>query len=251
MLFDSNTRFVAYSRTKEKVYFEKEFSTLHFDNSEIAIPKQASGRESFALPAAAIAKAVTLGYSFLQDQLQKRLEKFVYTYHQRATNLQAGSYLLPQITFSNFIFPPGKKHEALRIRLVPFVLPGTGTFTYRLEELILGFSKAKTSTRSDVFDYTLQLTLYFLQNGETIERSLPPLTVRSVGFGENQLGEQGLHTSIIPRRDDALLIEAALTVVESNPAHVNTAKILELLGDHKEKWTEQITALLTHLLPAD
>ncbi|PPK88458.1 hypothetical protein CLV84_1425 [Neolewinella xylanilytica] len=248
MLFTSGSRFVAYSPTKEKVFYEKEFSTLTFENSVIPVLDKNSVRESFSIPVAVITQVVTHGFRFLHEQLERRVKRFVYEYHHRATNMQAGSYLLPVIHFTHYLFIGKSKQPGLRITFSPVVIRETNRFTYQLKALRLQYSKAKTSRHSEVFDYTLKLTLYFLIGDQIIERVLPALTVSSVSFGDNQFSDQQLYTSPIPLEDDAVLLEAALTVVESNPAVVNTANVLRLVEDHQETLAERITALLTRLL---
>ncbi|THH37891.1 hypothetical protein [Neolewinella litorea] len=248
MFFQSDNRYVAYDPAGEKITFRKAFDTISFENSDIAIPSSGGTRESFTVPVAAIEQGVALGYRFFQDQLERRQARFVYQDDHRATNVQAGSFRLPVITSSGFVYPTGQKEEARRIVFTPLHLRGTKTFVYQLTRLNLKYARAKTSKWSDVFDYTIQLTLHFLRGGELIDRALKPMVVQSVAFGENDLTDLQLYSSPIPLVEDSCLAEVSLTVVETNPARVNTANVLKLLSENEQRVKQKIVAVLQQLL---
>ncbi|MBB4080939.1 hypothetical protein GGR28_003578 [Lewinella aquimaris] len=248
MFFQADNRFVAYRPTGEQITFRKAFSKIVFENSTIVIPHDDPEEESFVIPAAAIEGGVALGYRFLQDQLRKRQERFVHETHQRATNLEAGSYRVPKITYASFIYPENKKTEALRIHFEPVFIRGTGTFAYQLALINLNYSHAKPSDWSDVFDYTIQLTLNFLQGTELIEYPLQPVTVQSVSFTDNDLSEWNLYSSPIPLERNHCLIGASMTIVETNPAMVNTGKVLKLLTDNEQQVKQKLVTMLGQLL---
>ncbi|NJB87277.1 hypothetical protein GGR26_003057 [Lewinella marina] len=248
MFFQADNRFVAYRPDGEKITFRRAFDTIVFEPSEVVIPNSGGTRESFTVPAAAIEQGVAMGYRFLQDQLARRQARFVYQDEQRATNLQGGSFRLPVITCSSFIYPGSNKEVARRIEFKPLHLRGTQTFAYQLTRLDLHYAKAKPSKWSDVFDYTIQLTLHFVRGGELIDRPLKPLVVQSVGFGAHDLSEQQLYSPPIPLLEDSCLAEVSMTVVETNPAQVNTANVLKLLTENEERVKDKIVSVLQQLL---
>ncbi|MCP9234377.1 hypothetical protein [Lewinella sp. JB7] len=248
MFFQSRNRFTAYTEAKQKITFSRAYTTLDFENSAVVIPKDDHARESLAVTPAMISAGVGIGYRFLTDQLARRKARFVHRDEQRATNLQAGSFRVPKITYTHFIVPKDTPVAALRIGFEPLHVRGTNTYVYQLTSLELTYGRAKTSDWSDGYDYTLQLTLYSLNGDDITERALGPLTVQSVGFGRHDLTARRLYSSPIPLEKNACLIEASLTVVETNPALINTSEVLDLLVEKEETIREKLVNILTQLL---
>ena len=247
MVLNFSNRFVAYNSSKKKLNYKKEYSNIEFVNSEIEIPTTGVQLESFKVSSELIEKVVVSSIKIVKNYLEKRVKRFVFQYSRKATNIQAGTFRVPKIIFTNNIYLNGAYEESLKIELSPLLLKGTSSFVYELDNIMLKYSKALTSKWSNVFDYNIKLTLFFLKGNEIIKRELDPLVIQSVGFNKNTFNGQNIQTSIIKIQDDACLIEVMLDVVETNPAKVNTESIINLLNENDEKIEDKLKRIVAKL----
>lgn len=228
MFFNLSAQKKVYSKENKKISYKTEKLSLNLIESTIEIPQKEGEEVGLA---ALIPTAVDLGFKITTSILEKRKEKFSGEYSTQNSYLEAGNKTIPDIEFKRMI----DDKLALRILLKAKQIEKVDGYVYYIEEIELNYSKAKTTNKSRLFDYTLEIKPTFFVSGEKKAQELNPLSINSIKFGKTTFEEAEHRTSIIPLPKDGMFSEISVKVVETNPAKVRAEKILEIYNNYKEE----------------
>ena len=227
LLYLFSQRYV-YREDNKREYFQTEEVTLTLSESNIKIPQKEAQEVSLA---SFIPTVVDLGFKITTDILEKRKEKFSAEYTSQNSYLEAGNYTIPDIEFKRII----DDTVALRVLLKAEQITNVDGYIYYIDEIELNYPKAKTTKKSKIFDYTIELKPTFFVNGEKTFQELNALTINSVQFGTHKYEKRKYRTSIIPLPKDAIFSEVSIKIIETNPAKVKTEKLLSVYNNYKEQ----------------
>lgn len=217
----------AYSESGKKRY-KTEDARIEFTKSEVII----SGPEIAA--AALVAGTVDLAFKIGTDILERRKAKFSAEYVLNNSYLDANLKQVPGITYVRKI----DNEVALKIELKPKKIEGLDYFVYYVHDIELKYSKAKTTKRSKVFDYTIELKPTFIVNGKKETQEISPIVVRSVGFGSKRLPEKyenhRYRSSFVTIPMGGIFTGVSVKIVETNPAKIRAEKILSIFNTYKD-----------------
>lgn len=232
MFFNSFAQKNVYDKNNKKLPYIKEDVELKFSESQIVIP-QKEGEELAAL-ASLIPSAIDLGFKIATNSLEKRQKKFSGEYSTQNSYLEAGNKTIPNITFERKIILDSEYETALKIVLKAEKIDGIDGYYYYVESIDLYYSKAKTTGKSKMFDYTLEIKPTFYIDGEKKSQELHPISLSSIEFGENKFEKNKYRTDIIPLPKDGIFAEVSVKIIETNPAKVKADKILEIYNNYKD-----------------
>jgi hypothetical protein len=120
-------------------------------------------------------------------------------------------------------------------------------FVYQVKSINLEYSAAKTTRKSGKFDYTIELKLNYIVDGEKKSVDLSPIAISSVSFGANSFDNLKHRSDIIPFVLNSFVTEVSLKVIETNPEKVRAEKILSIWNDQKD----DAKTIINNFLPKD
>jgi hypothetical protein len=220
---------VVYTNSNDKKEFVKEDLDIVFSNSDFVFPQKQSFIASF-LPT-----AVDAAFKATTKILENRVKKFTAEYSKQKSNLTAAEAKVPNFKFIRKIQlqEGGNLEDALAIEFEAHKVAELG-FIYQVKSIRLNYSAAKTSRSSRQFDYTIELKLNYVVDGEKKSVDLSPIAISSVSFGANSFENLKHRTDIIPFVQNSFVTEVSIKIVETNPAKVRAEKILSIWNDHKD-----------------
>ena len=107
-------------------------------------------------------------------------------------------------------------------------------YFYYIESIDLSYSKAMTTKKSKMFDYTFEIKPTFLIGNKKQTIELHPISLSSIPFGKKELELNKYRTDIIPLPKNAFFTEVSIKIVETNPYKVKADKILEIFNTYKD-----------------
>lgn len=241
VFFGANAQKVVYSDSKSKIPYTKETTDLYFEESTIEIPKELGEQAGFS---ALIPTVVDLGFKIAEKSLEARLKKFSGEYVAQSSYLKASGKKIPHLEFVRQIDVGEGMVDAIQISLKAKKVDKLDGFYYYIESLKVIYSKAKVTSKSKIFDYSIEIkpTFYVFNDkgvGEKKAQELSPIKISSVSFNDNELnlkdrqGNYRYRTEIIPLPKGSYFSEASIKIIEANPAKLKAEKILELFNTYK------------------
>lgn len=194
-------------------------------------------------------KILSFGYKLTTDILESRLKKFSGEYEKENSYLRFSTGMLPEAHFVREARTGNATYDALSFKLTP-KKAGLNYFYYSVSEFKLLASKAKSTGKSSVFDYSIELNLTYIQDTVAHEVTLPPVQIHSVGYNVNPLSSADpdrYRTELIPIPKDAFIVKVGVKVIETNPQKVSAQKFLDLWNNTPDEYKdhyEEIKALL-------
>ncbi len=246
--FFANAQKIVYNKNYDKKQYVKEDVDLLLTESSIAIP---SGAELAPILAGLLPTFVDMGLSLTTKALENRVKKFSGEYSKQNSFLDAGNGRIPNVKFVRKVDLGDVNGlvNALEIIFKAEPVNKVAGFVYYIESIRLDHTAAKVNSRNPTLDYTFELKVSFIVNGEKKVVEISPMQVNSIGFGMNDFSAAPLklkyRTDIIPLSEGAMVSEVSLKIVESNPAKVKAEKILATWNDQKES----VTTIINNVLP--
>jgi len=244
MFFNCNAQKTVYDKDNKKLSYQKEDLDLIFQDAKIEIPQKEGEEgeegEEFALLTALIPTAIDLGFKIATNSLEKRQKKFSGEYTIQKSYLDAGKRnsnskrTIPNIVFERKIQLKNSLENALKIVFQAESIKDFDGYIYYVKSIALDYSKAKTTEKSKLLDYTIEVKPIFFVAGEKKAQELYPITINSVAFGKNDYEELKYRTDIIPLPRDGVFSEVSIKVIETNPAKIKSEKILEMISTYKD-----------------
>ena len=230
---------------------------LEFLDEGFIIPGKEKIESAFSL-ITILPKAVELGFKAVGDALKKREKSFTGEYEIQKGNLKVGIAKVPSLVFRREVAFDDSSDEpqfvpALEVKLKANgieELPG-GMY-YSIEYIKLVRSKARTTSKNNKLDYSIDIKLSFLifNDGKATKEVLELNTIRVPYVHFNTEGflkiDQFISDIIIVPRGSRLA-EVGLKIIESNPAKVQAGKISSLFEEHKET----ATTIINNFLPKE
>jgi len=232
MFFSMNAQKIVYDKNNKKIDYQKEDSELKLTESKIKIEQKASQELGFA---ALIPTAIDLGFKIATKELEKRQKKFSGEYSNQNSYLNAGNRSIADIEFIRKVQIKKNLETAIQIKLKAVQIDNIDGYYYYVESINLKYSKAKTTSKSRMFDYTIEIKPIFFVDGEKKSQELSPIKLTSIEFGDNVLEKNKYRTDIIPLPKGSFFAEASIKIVETNPAKVKADKILEIFNSYKDE----------------
>lgn len=231
MFFSLNAQKTVYNSDNVKLTFKKEKSELCLEESDIKIPQKESQEVGFS---SLIPTAVDLGFKIATNALEKRQKKFSGEYSNQTSYLKAGNKSIPNIEFKREVEIDDTFEDSFTIKLLAVKIENLDGFYYYVDSLNLKYSKAKTTSKSKMFDYTIEIKPTFFVDGEKKSQELSPIKLTSIEFGKTELDAHKYRTEIIPLPKGSSFAEVSIKIVETNPAKVKADKILETYNTYKD-----------------
>lgn len=223
-----------YDANHQKNDFTSEEIDLTFEASTVNLPSE----EIAPVLAAAIPLILDFGFKTTTKILEKKVKEFSAEYSKSNSYLGASEFP-PIITFSRKI-TSGKITNltpALIIKLEP-VKAGDGLLGryiyYKVKELDLIYSAAKSTERFPSLDYTIELKLDYVVAGERKNLDLKPIVISSINYGINSYDHDKHRSEFIALPEKSMILGASIKIVETNPGKVRAEKILSAWNDNKE-----------------
>jgi hypothetical protein len=262
----SHNRKKAYDEEGEIYCYKKDAFELKFEDSIINIPPKPQALSPML--AALIPTVIDLGLKITTKLLESRIKKYTAEYSVKKSNLEAlpkdpEIINIPNITFLRLLEKPDPKEEnALKEKnalKIVFMAHKVGTYkhgndelhgiVYFISELKLDYSAAKTCGKDETFDYTIELEPTFIMGKEKKTVKLFPITMHSVSFGHYQPKKDDMEytSDIILLPDGAILTEASVKIIESNPKKVSSQEILDTINAYKDDAKTIINNIINNL----
>ena len=191
-------------------------------------------------------KIISLGYKVTTDILEARVKKFSGEYEKENSYLECGTGALPEAEFVREVKVKGETFNALTFKLAPGKAEGLNYFYYSISDFKLQASKAKSTGKSSVFDYSIEVHLTYVKDTAAHEITLPPIQLHSVGYDSNPLSTSDplrYRTDLIPIPKDAYIVKLGVKVVETNPQKVSAQKFLDIWNSTPEKYKDNYAEL--------
>lgn len=233
MFFNLQAQKVVYNKDNEKKKYVKEEVTLTLTDSNVDIPQKPQ-QELAATLASLIPTAIDLGFKITQNVLEKRQKKFSGEYTAQTSYLNAGGKKVPNIELKREIDLGNGLEDALIINLQAKKIKDLDGFIYYVKSIKLNYSKAKTTSKSKMFDYSIEIKPTFFVDGEKKSQDLSPITLNSIEFGDKIYNDEKYRTQIIPLPKGAYFSDLSIKIVETNPDKVKADKVLEIFNTYKD-----------------
>lgn len=239
-----NAQKVAYTSKGKRETFNYEDLDITFTESGLTVAKHENALLGL-LPT-----AVDIGFNVVQKALERRAKKFVAEYTKQKSVVPLKANKIPNFTLTRKIgekaSPETKVFEMeFKAKEVTRAQGSTTSFVYYVSSIALVKSAAKATARHNTFDYTIDLKVVMLVDGEKKVQELAPITISSVDFNNPAFPEDKHRTDLILVPEGAEVTEIAIKVVESNPVKVRSEKILEFWNDNKDN----IKTIINNILP--
>lgn len=254
LVFNLFSQTSVYDSSGKKTKYKREDIDLIFTPSKIGLPKNLSKdtieqEEAIGgIIAAAVPTLIDLGFKITTNVLESRVKKFSGEYQVQKSYLEAGGGKIPSLTFIRKV-KTGKDSTALKIVLEPKRIENTSGFVYYVESVELWYSKACWKRKHNGLDYTIEVIPTFLVDKEKKSQELAPISLTGVGFGKYSFDSKAAkyRTAFIPMPEKGLFLDAAIKIVEVNPAKIKAEKILEIYNKYKD---DAIT-IINKILPSE
>lgn len=211
---------------KKKSYQSEEVELKLKKSSDTILIARLAGHEMGMQLLPLIPAAVDFGFSLTTKILEERMKKYSGEYVVSSSYLEAGERSVPDIEFIRHV----DGEVSLKVSLKAKKIKKVEGYVYYVELIDLGFSKAKTTNKSRLLDYTIEVVPVFYVGKELKTQEIRPIMITSVPFGENKFDELKYRTSIIPLPEGGILTELSLKIVETNPAKINQTRMLEVFN---------------------
>tara|TARA_R110000868_G_scaffold207553_1_gene456558 strand:- start:143 stop:1063 length:921 start_codon:yes stop_codon:yes gene_type:complete len=206
---------------------------------------------------------VDLAFKSIENYLDKNKEKFSGEYIGSVINEKLRNRKLPNVIVERKIRIEGSEDSiGLSFKLnAERVDPIFPLAYYELDFFELNYSKAKTTSKHNKLNYSIQITpiLYLSKIEEkgkdkeiTIiekkELETTPITINMVEFDQEIMkdrNKKNYRTGLFNLPKDAVLAEVKIEIVETNPAKVKAEKLLEFFNSNKD----DIKTIVNNYLP--
>lgn len=251
---------VVYKENGQKQKNVKETVELRLTPSSVPIDKnnpfdavRANKINTLGLaPALEIAKEIfSFAYKIGTDILEARVKKFSGEYEKENSFIDCESGKMPQIQFIRELKGEKSSYNGLDFTLTPHRLNELNYFYYSVSEFKLLASKAKSTKRSSVFDYSIELQLTYIQDTVATTVTLPLIQLHSVGYNVDPFNSNDplrFRTDLIPIPENAYVVKAGVKVTETNPQKVNAQRFLDIWNKAPDKYKESVDGLIAIVL---
>ncbi|HEY8512631.1 MAG TPA: hypothetical protein VIL31_11795 [Cyclobacteriaceae bacterium] len=244
-LFASSQNIV-YDSDGNKKRFSWEDLDIEYSDSQISFP-QKKGPEVGGL-LAILPTVVDIGFQLTGKMLENRLKKFSAEYTKQRSYLGAGGGRVPNFSLIRKIRLDGVEYDALKIDFSAEQVKDLNGFIYYVAGFSRLYSSAKAKKDANVFDYTIEIKVTLLVDGEKKVLELAPMVLTSMPGKPEAFKPANKHrTDIIPMPEGAVMTEVAIKVVETNPIKVRAEKILSLWNDNKDS----VKTIINNFLPKE
>ncbi len=261
-MFNTYAQSVVYDKTgsKKKLLKDELIITLEERNQNEADFFSDNMKESSVL-LSLLPLGVDLAFKSIENYLDKNKEKFSGEYIGSVINEKLRNRKLPNVIVERKIRIEGSKDSiGLSFKLnAERVDPIFPLAYYELDFFILNYSKAKTTSKHNKLNYSIQITpiLYLskiAEKGKEItiiekkELETTPITINMVEFDQEMMkdrNKKNYRTGLFNLPKDAVLAEVKIEIVETNPAKVKAEKLLEFFNSNKD----DIKTIVNNYLP--
>lgn len=195
-----------------------------------------------------------MGLKALGSALERRVKKFSAEHSKHKSNLLAGNKEVPQFDFVRKVsFGNGSESEdAFAIRFGAKLVPGVEGFVIYIKSITRNYSSAKVTKSNSSLDYTIDIKITLLVNGEKKLQEISPIVISSVPFGETKFSvddntDPKHRSDMIALPKGGLLSEVSIKVVESNPEKVRAERILAIWNEQKDN----VKTVVNYFLPKE
>ncbi len=245
LVFNLFSQTNVYDSIGKKTKYKREDIDLIFLERDIQIPKKTQQEGIAAIAAAAVPTLIDLGFKITTNVLESRVKKFSGEYQVQKSYLQAGGGKIPSLTFIRKV-RTGNENTALKIVLEPKEIENASGFVYYVSSMELFYSKARWKNKHNGLDYSIEIIPTFLVDEEKKSQELAPINLTGIRFGKHVFSadEAKYRTGFIPLPKDGLFLDAAIKIVEVNPAKIKAEKILEIYNKYKDDAVTIINKIL-------
>lgn len=227
---------VVYDGSGHRTTYMSEDLDIKFSKSAIKLAEP-EGEQLAPLLLAAVPTLLDFGFKFTGKQLEKSVKKWAAEYVKQKTYMQAGARdLAPNFQLIRRIQENGSPSDievfSINFKAVP--VPGVSGFVYGVDDINLVKSSAKSSSRFNTFDYSIELKISYLKDGKTTIQELAPLIISSVNYGKTSFPSEKHITGLVPLPAGGVITEICVKVTESNPAKLRAERLLAFWNDNKE-----------------
>jgi hypothetical protein len=236
----SHAQTIVYDKYGHKQNFKTEQLDLDLKTSSVAIPT-----EVFApLIAAAIPTVVDMVFRLTEKQLEKNVKKYLGEYTAQQSYLQAGSNTVPEITLTRTL--NGDPKPVFLLRLNPIKVDGLDYFVYDVDRFVLKLSSAKSTSKQLYFDYTIELKVTYLDEGERKISESAPIVIKSKTYNDSvDPSGHKYRSSLLPLKEGSIITDIALKVIETNTGKVRAEKMLSIFNENKD----DIRTIVNNFIP--
>lgn len=203
-------------------------------------------------PISEIAKEIiSFGYKIGTDVLETEIQKFTGEYEKENSFIEFDSGKMPQVQFIREVTEKKITYDALSFTLKPDRSEKLNYFYYSISDFKLLASKAKSTRRSSVFDYSIELQLTYVQDTVAKTITLPPVQIHSVGYGVDPLSSMDpkrYRTDFVPIPENSYVVKIGVKVIETNPQKVKAQKFLDIWNETPGKYKDSVDDILTLIL---
>ncbi len=262
--FFANSQNTVYKKGGAKEKNIKESVRLKLSASDVSIkesdtsdfPVESIGiREASTGVALDVVKEIfSLGYKITSNILKARIQKFGGEYEKENSFIECGTGKLPTVQFTREIDNGKSKYNGLDFSMTPHKVDGLNYFYYTISDFKLLASKAKSTRKSSVFDYSIQLHLTYVKDTTANQITLPLIQLHSIGYGDEIVNQNNLkefRTDLIPIPEGAYIVKVGVKIVETNPQKVDAQRFLDLWNEAPEKYKDDIQNVITLLVKED
>ena len=227
-----NAQKIVYDDKGKKHSYENEELDIHFEPGKGVVIGQADTKNAAGL-IGLLPTIVDAAFKITTKMLENRAKKFTAEYSKQKSYIDAYTFRdVPNFSFVRTLNDTG---AAINMRFRSYSAGmGSSLAYYSIDTITLNKSAAKSTAKSNVFDYTIELKLTILVKGEMKLIELAPLVISSVHFGPNPFPKNKHRTALFVTPQDAIITDIAVKIVETNPAQVRAEKILGLWNDQKD-----------------
>lgn len=248
LVFNLFSQTTVYNSSGKKTDYVREDIDLVFQERDIPIPKSNNREGIAAVVAAAVPTLIDLGFKITTNVLESRVKKFSGEYQVQKSYLQAGGGKIPSLTFIRKV-KTGNDSTALKIVLEPKEIENASGFVYYVSSIELWYSKARWKSKHNGLDYSIEIIPTFLVDKEKKSQELAPINLTGIRFGKHVFSsdEAKYRTAFIPLPKGGLFLDAAIKIVEVNPAKIEAEKILEIYNKYKD----DAVTIINKILPSE
>lgn len=248
LVFNLFSQTNVYDSIGKKTKYKREDIDLIFLERDIPRSKSIKQEGIGAIVAAAVPTLIDLGFKITTNVLESRVKKFSGEYQVQKSYLQAGGGKIPSLTFIRKV-KTENDNTALKIVLEPKEVENASGFVYYVSSIELWYSKARWKSKHNGMDYSIEIIPTFLVDEEKKSQELAPINLTGIRFGKHVFSsdEAKYRTAFIPLPKDGLFLDAAIKIVEVNPAKIKAEKILEIYNKYKD----DAVTIINKILPSE
>lgn len=246
MCFFSNGQNHVFNKDGKKVNFSSEDLDITFTkNTSVVFPPAVKKKEAGAL-LSLLPTAIDWAFKTTTSILEKRVKSFTAEYTRQKSYLEAFSKLVPDVVIERNVVIDNSSSLALRVDVIATPVNGMEAFVYSIDKINLNYSSARSTKKNATFDYTFEFKVTYLVDGKKETQELSPVTVTSVGYGNNtSLPSLKYRTDLIPLPAGGVFSELSVKIIETNPAKVRAEKILATWNNNKD----EIKTVINNFVP--